>query len=168
MSTQLTCEYLKTLLVYDETTGRFTRLTNGRGSKTRVGDIAGALDSEGYVVCKIHNKNYKAHRLAWLYVYGTFPPTQIDHVNGCKSDNRLSNIRCADSTSNHHNVEGQRNNTSGARGVCKVKRSAPWRASARHEGKIVTLGYYKTIEDAAAMYRWFAEATRGVFYREPV
>jgi hypothetical protein len=58
----------------------------------KAGDPAGSSRG-GYTYIRIDRKRYAAHRLAWLYVYGTFPPRLLDHINGCPGDNRIGNLR---------------------------------------------------------------------------
>lgn len=43
----------------------------------------------GYVGVRICGKNYRAHRAAWFYVYGSWPENQIDHINCIRDDNRI-------------------------------------------------------------------------------
>jgi HNH endonuclease len=83
---------LKEFLHYDPETGVFTWLVKPCRN-ILAGSIAGNVMNEGYVMVKIDRKNYKAHRLAWLYVHGTFPPDQLDHINRGRADNRLCNLR---------------------------------------------------------------------------
>ena len=42
-------------------------------------------------------REYRLHRLVWLWVYGTHVPDgmTLDHINGVKTDNRISNLRLA-------------------------------------------------------------------------
>jgi hypothetical protein len=51
----------------------------------------------------IDRKYYLAHRLAWLYMYGELPKLCIDHINGVKNDNRISNLREVTSILNQQN-----------------------------------------------------------------
>ena len=69
----LTEERLKEVLSYNAMdSGIFTwKIAKARSIK--VGDIAGADDGAGYIQIQIDGTLYKAHRLAWLYVYGKFP-----------------------------------------------------------------------------------------------
>jgi len=78
------------LLTYDPYTGLFTWLVDAYSNKVK-GKIAGSI-KEGYINISIDRKLYRAHRLAWLYVNGVFP-SEIDHINRVKSDNRICNLR---------------------------------------------------------------------------
>jgi ssDNA-binding Zn-finger/Zn-ribbon topoisomerase 1 len=46
------------------------------------------------------NKTYRTHRLIWLWVHGKWPDGEIDHINGRKNDNRISNLEDVDRLEN--------------------------------------------------------------------
>ena len=79
----ITQSELKNILHYNQDTGVFTWIKNSI--------VAGTVEKKGYIAIKINRKSYKAHRLAWLYIYGNFPKEQIDHLNGIKNDNCINN-----------------------------------------------------------------------------
>ena len=82
----LPSKLLKELLRYEYETGLFIK----------VGQIAGCLCKDGYVTIGVNSHNYKAHRLAWVMVYGDYPDGEqpfIDHINGKRGDNRIENLR---------------------------------------------------------------------------
>jgi len=54
---------------------------------------AGTVLATGYRVIRVDGYRYLAHRLAWFYVYGAWPVSEIDHINLLKDDNRISNLR---------------------------------------------------------------------------
>ena len=92
---------LRELLSYDAKTGIFYWKVGRRGT-VRKGDVAGTRNKDGYVCIFVDRKNYLAHRLAWLYMYGEEPPAILDHKNGIKDDNRISNLREATNSLNIH------------------------------------------------------------------
>jgi hypothetical protein len=80
----LTQERLKHLLHYNPDTGVFTWVQ--RASKSvRVGNSAGSKNKSGYIDIRIDKSLHKAHRLAWLYIYGVCPNGKIDHINNVKT-----------------------------------------------------------------------------------
>lgn len=105
--TILTQEYLRRILDYDPETGIFrwrARPERSRQWNTRyLGAKAGSLMQIGYRAIIIDGKHNYEHRIAWLYCYGEWPPTIIDHINGCPSDNRLANLRLATHSQNLFN-----------------------------------------------------------------
>ena len=108
MKTNLTHAELIDSLSFDAQTGVFTRLKTASARKGLVGKESGSRDERGYLRIMVNKKTYKAHRLAWFYVYGVWPKNEIDHINGCKSDNRIANIRDATRDMNNQNLRSSK------------------------------------------------------------
>ena len=143
----MTQNQLKLIVHYNPLTGIFTWLKD-TGFRKRVGATAGCLTSDGYILIGIHNSLYKAHRLAWLYVYGEMPIKHIDHINHTRSDNRIINIREATPHINQKNMTMFSNNKTGFTGVGYDKKRNRYRATIQHKGKHIFLGRFITKEDA--------------------
>jgi hypothetical protein len=146
----MTADELRDFLLYDPVTGIFT--WKQRAAKCiHIGDIAGNVDKIGYVTIGIKKKIYKAHRLAWLYTHGNWPVGLIDHINGIKSDNKLTNLRVVDETGNSENIrQPNKRNKSGFLGVIWYQNK--WRASITVNKKTRWLGDYATPEEAHQAY----------------
>lgn len=86
----ITRDELVSILNYDPETGIFT-WKKPYGTRVRAGSVAGTLGANGYIRIKINGSKFQAHRLAMLYVHGTLPPADTDHINRLKSDNRIVN-----------------------------------------------------------------------------
>ena len=142
----LTQDRLKELLNYDPETGIFTRKTSIAGHK--VGSISGASQNKGYIQMYVDSKNYLAHRLAWLYVYGCWPKYQIDHINRNKKDNRIVNLRDVSNSTNQHNIGIRSHNVSGVTGVVWNSRNQKWVAQLIYQNKRYHIGTYTNVEDA--------------------
>lgn len=155
MATQdLTQDALKSHLSYDHETGLFIRLRNGR--------VAGNKRDDGYITIGVNYRRYYAHRLAWLYVHGYMPTTEIDHINQNTSDNRISNLREASKSQNQANVSKMpAKNTSGYRGVYWHKARGKWAAQMMHKGEMLFLGLYSDPVDASNAYVKKARELRG-------
>ncbi len=89
----------------------------------------------------------------------------IDHINGVRDDNRLENLRMADSLQNNFNRGTQRRDKSGFKGVCIKKGSKRWVAQITIDGKRKHLGLFDTAEEAAAAYDAVAKQIHGAFFK---
>ncbi len=88
----LTASRLRRLLSYDSETGLFVwrpRPDNRQFNAHFAGSVAGTLQSARYVQICIDGEKYLAHRLAFLYIRGSFPRGNVDHANHIPSDNRF-------------------------------------------------------------------------------
>lgn len=145
---------LRKRLWYDKETGIFRWRFHTKTGKNIPWSIAGCTQSRGYVHIKIGSVGYKAHRLAWLYVYGTFPENEIDHINGIKDDNRIKNLRSADRIINTQNRHKVLSKTAGVLGVSWHKASNLWVAQISINNKKIHLGTFKTKELASEKYNF--------------
>lgn len=165
-------EELRKLLRYDAETGALTWLPRPatmfrtardcRAWNTRYSNKP-AMTSDngiGYRVGKIGRRLYCAHRVAWTIIHGRWPDGQIDHMNGIRSDNRLTNLREVTASENAKNTSMRAANKSGHTGVFWDRRKGKWSASMRSNGKSYFLGYFTEIEDAVAA-RSLAESGHG-------
>ena len=106
--------------------------------------------ADGYLTIRHKRKNWLAHRLAWYLYTGTLPEC-VDHVNGIRTDNRLSNLRASNKRLNGENRKGPTiKNKSGFLGV--TKHGPGWHAAIRINGKQTHLGTYNTPEEAYHIY----------------
>ena len=161
----ITQKELQEHLHYDTGTGIFTWLISP-ARNVKAGDAAGCIDSRGYIQIKIKGVLYRAHRLAWLYVHGHFPPNGADHKNLTKSDNWISNLRPATDLENQKNTGKQSNNTSGFKGVCWEKQAKKWKARCVVNGKDHYLGLFDVAAEASAVREAFAQRHHGEFYND--
>jgi hypothetical protein len=146
----ITYDRLREVLSYNEDTGLFTWISKA-SSHVKVGSTAGRVTSGGYVIIRIDNLPYSAHRLAWLYMNKESPPFSIDHINRVRNDNRKVNLRLATKTQNAQNRSLAQANTSGVKGVHWAADRRRWAAKIVLKGKVVHLGYARIFEDAVAM-----------------
>lgn len=147
MSESLTQVRLKEQLHYEPRTGAFVWRVSP-SNNTPAGSVAGAIRPDGYRHIKIDSKLYKAHRLAWLYMTGSFPADQTDHIDHQRDNNTFSNLREANHTENGRNMSLRPTNTSGICGVYWDKRRQKWRAQIQVQGKQTYIGSYTNIQDA--------------------
>ena len=142
----LTQEKLKKTLTYYPKTGLFKWKTPKQ--RRKLNSIAGNLDKNGYRFIRIDAKNYFAHRLAYLYMKGSFPPEQCDHKNHQRDDNRFSNLREVSHQENQRNRSMSSNNKSGFTGVSFAKHASKWVAHINISGKKKHLGYFTDKDEA--------------------
>jgi hypothetical protein len=156
-------ERLKYFLFYDPETGEFIWLRN-RGQRGRRGSKAGRVNDAGYAEIGIDGYLYKAHRLAWFYMFGEWPEYEIDHRNNIRSDNRISNLRPATHKQNAHNRLIPKNNQSGVKGVDWHKASGKWRLRVCANGETFT-EYYDDLSDAEKARDRIGNVVHGKFNR---
>jgi len=106
----LTHEQLKELLSYDPATGVFVWKTR-RNQLSDIGQRAGTIHVRGYRVIRIDESGYQAGRLAWFYMTGQWPKSEIDHKNRIRDDDRFSNLR--EATSQQNALNRSRRNATG-------------------------------------------------------
>jgi len=139
---------VRDLLDYEPSTGVF-RWRVPPGGRGRMGAIAGTRDSEGYTIIRYKGRGYKAHRLAWLHVYGNLPEGVIDHVNGDKADNRIANLRDVDAYVNAQNVtRANKNGRSGLRWVSWFSQYQKWKAAFVFRKKHYFVGHFDCKQEA--------------------
>ncbi len=124
------------------------------------GKPAFTADSCGYRIGAVFRITLKAHRVIWMIVHGEWPPEDVDHINGVRSDNRLANLRAVSRSVNLHNVAKRSDNLSGVTGVHWHAKANKWAAEIKVDGAALYLGLFETVE-AAAEARKRAEAAHG-------
>lgn len=140
----LTQERLQQLLRYSRRTGLFHwRATGAR---------AGTITSNGYVRIGVDGKQYGAHRLAILYVTGSWPACEVDHRNGVKTDNRWRNLRDVSVSRNQHNRTQPNKGRALPLGVTQHS-GGRFQAALFAAGKYRYLGLHDTPEQASRAYR---------------
>lgn len=143
----VTADIVREMLLYDPETGIFTYKV-GVGS-AGVGDVAGTMHHSGYWDINVCGNVFRAHRLAWLYVYGAMPSSGIDHINGDRADNKISNLRQATQAENCQNVGTSKLNTSGVTGLHWHKLVKKWMAYIHVDKRRIILGYFSDKDEAA-------------------
>lgn len=139
---------LRELLNYNPATGVFTwRVKPNR--RIAIGSEAGCLDPAGYVRIRVDGKQTHAHRIAWCYVYGSWPVGDVDHINGQRTENHIANLRDVSRTVNNQNQRAARGSNPYL-GVSRMKKR--WGAWITNARKSQYLGTFDTPEEAHAAY----------------
>lgn len=151
---------VKALLDYDPETGQLINkvLRNKNGAPK--GAIAGSIKhcrpkSSGkqkkyYVIVSIQRKQYRAHRIIWLWMTGEWPKEEIDHIDGDGTNNKWLNLRQVTTAENGKNKCLLNTNTSGYMGVNWDKSRGKWCAYIKSNRRKIHLGRFVTLEDAVA------------------
>ena len=121
-----------------------------------IGKDAGTK-SKGYVYIVINKKKYLAHRLAFFYMTGSFPEKEVDHKDGNKDNNAWNNLREATPRQNMANRLASKRSKTGVKGV-SFNQSGGYQVH-------ISLGCYKTLEEAKAVYDEAAKKLHGEFHR---
>lgn len=116
--------------------------------------------SHGYCDGAVLGVGVLAHRAAFAIAHGRWP-VGVDHIDGNRRNNRLSNLREADQAENARNQKIRSDSPSGAVGVWQLKRG-PWRARIKRAGITITLGPFPSKDEAISARR--LEAARLGFH----
>lgn len=146
MMALLTQQELQLNIHYDPISGVFIRL-KGKGTGST---INGVNKYRQYQYIRVLGSRYMAHRLAWLYIHGKWPISDIDHINRIKYDNRISNLREVTKNENQYNRVLSTNSSTGAKGVYKTKHG--YIAQITINSKPIYLGTYGTVGEASSAY----------------
>lgn len=133
----------KRYVSYDPETGLITSV--------KTGEVLGSPregNGKTYLRIMINGKRYRSHRLAWLFITGSFPQEEIDHINGNGCDNRAVNLREVNRVDNCKNRRKPSNNTTGVVGVYKHRPTGGWQAQIRVNYQLKNLGVFREFEKA--------------------
>jgi len=150
MIASLSQERLKEVLSYDKSSGLFKWRIRVSPS-ANAGDIAGHTNTKGYVVIRVDSVLYRAHRLAWFYMFGLWPKHQIDHKDHDRSNNKACNIRETTNYENHKNMSKRKTNKSGYTGVSFNGRRGKWEAYINSDSGRIHLGCHIKKADAISV-----------------
>ena len=140
---------IRDYLSYDPETGVFRWIKKtSRASRVIIGAVAGSLNNERYRHIEFRERAYKAHRLAWVFVYGEEPTQRIDHIDTNRDNNAIANLRLA---TRSQNLANQRVKGRKMKGTTLIP-NGKWKAQIRVNNNLYYLGQYDTEEDAARAY----------------
>lgn len=119
-----------------------------------------SVHGEGYRCGRVLDKHKLAHRVVWAIQTGEWPASDVDHIDGDRSNNAWANLRSVTRIENMRNAKRFKSNTSGHVGVWWSAATSMWIAEIKVGGEKLTIGSFDRIEDAAAA-RKTAEAQHG-------
>lgn len=141
--------YLRSVISYDEKTGKvfWKKLTSPR---IKIGNEAGSKYANGYTYLHLNNTVFMMHRIIWFYYYGEWPESEIDHINGERSDNRICNLRLV---TRRQNMQNKKRNREGLpSGAWFNKEQNRWLSGFGAENKFFHLGSFDNQKDALQAY----------------
>lgn len=159
LTNNLSADLIRIKFDYDQSSGVLSysgrersHLSPSQRSR-RTGKPAGWPDTHGHLNIKIGRADYLLHRVIWLHQHGIWPTGVIDHIDGDKKNNRLSNLRLTDQSRNCQNVKScYSNNKSGVLGVTKGYTDGTWAVNIRVNSKGIHLGTYHDKDFASKVY----------------
>ena len=107
------------------------------------------LNKDGYKRTHLKNTDQKIHRLvASAFIPNPNNKPCIDHIDGDRTNNNISNLRWVSHSENSMNKGLHSNNISGKSGVHYNKRSNRWEVKISINKKETYIGSYKTFDEA--------------------
>jgi len=142
----ITYQIVKGLFNYEPDSGISTwKIKPSRA--VNAGDIAGSINSKGYLHTRISGKVYFNHRISFLWYHG-YLPKYVDHKDTIPLHNWISNLRECSHSQNNFNIKISKNNKSGVKGVCWNKSAKKWHAQLQVNRKSIHLGLFVDLKEA--------------------
>lgn len=159
-----TADTLRNILRYDETSGllfwksrspelfKSKRDCDAWNSRYSGKKALNSVNDKGYRIGDISSKKYSSHRVIWAIYYGDWPVGSVDHIDGDRSNNRISNLRVATPSQNSRNKKPASGSSSMFTGVSWNKANGKWQASIRADVRQKHIGYFDCEITAAKAY----------------
>lgn len=149
-----TPEYLRKRLRYEPETGKLFWIdcdeeTNSWRAKYVNKEAFTSFMNQGYRQGTIKKSGFLAHRVIWAIYYGKWPEKTIDHIDGDRSNNKITNLREATQSENSRNMSISKRNKSGFIGVSWSKQRNKWHVQMMVNGINKSFGFYDDISEAA-------------------
>jgi len=164
--TKLTASRVRELLDYDPDTGEFRwrpRLNNPQFNARLAGKIAGH-EEEGYWRIRFDGRNHAAARLAWLYMKGWLPKSDVDHRDGNGLNNRFANLRaCTTKSQNRVNQRMPQQRGSHPVGCCWIESRKKWQVYIGANRQRIFVGLFDSRAAAERAYLDAAAELHGRF-----
>lgn len=114
-------------------------MSRGRPS-VLTGRKVGSLSGNGYLTMVYDKRKYYLHQLVFLMYHG-YIPSNIDHIDGVGTNNKIENLRSASVYENMCNTKIKNTNTSGFKGVHFNKQKRKWQAKIWVRGKQIARAF---------------------------
>lgn len=155
MTIHMSADHVRHALHYCPETGVMTWLRPSKFHVEKAGaEAGGPMPSQSgklYHKISLGGRRYSRSRLAHLIMTGEWPSDCIDHINGNSLDDRWENLRSATVTQNAWNHKGRAKRSDLPMGV-RIANSGRYVARIGFKKKLITIGTFDAVEDAAAAY----------------
>lgn len=159
---ELTQQFLNEVFEYRD--GVLFWKVDRRGNKLMGKRASRLKKSNGYQEVTICKKKHYAHRLIFMMFHGRWP-IQVDHIDGDRSNNLISNLREANNAQNNRNTGLRSTNKTGFKGVYYNKLNKNYNARITVNYKNIHIGCFRTAEEAHEAYKKVASELHGDFAR---
>lgn len=134
-----------------------------RGSALK-GALAGYIAEDGYRRVRADGEYYYIHYIAWWLDGREVPEDMLlDHEDGNRQNNSISNLRLATNLTNQYNKARQKDGTSKYKGVWFDAKKKVWKAAIRLPTERLYIGQFDNELEAAKAYDLFAIEIHGEF-----
>ena len=139
---------MKRLEVSQERVLELFKYEDGKLFRKSTNKLAGCYTKKHrYARISVDGQGHKVHRIIFLYHKG-YMPELIDHINGDRYDNRIENLREANTYQNRQNSRIYSTSKSGVKNVYWHKKMNKWCVSFTINYKRKIFGYYDILEEA--------------------
>ena len=126
------------------------------------------ISSNGYYIVDLYkmqkHKKFKVHRLVAIHFIPNIRNDDfVDHINGEKLDNTISNLRWCTCQQNQFNKKVYKQSTTGIKGVVWIESIKKWRAKIGYNKRTIYLGSFTNIDDAIKARKEMAAELFGEF-----
>ncbi|KMV67769.1 hypothetical protein AI28_08025 [bacteria symbiont BFo1 of Frankliniella occidentalis] len=132
-----------------------------KGSR-KLDKSCGTVGGSGYLMVRVDGRLYTLHRIIWKMITGN-EPMHLDHINGCRIDNRITNIREVTRSQNNQSIGLTRANKSGYVGVRYSTKDRSWTSYIKSGSKRIHIGNFKEKKLAVESYNKKAIELHGEF-----
>ena len=126
------------------------------------GKIARVGKRSGYWIVKINGEHFSVHRIIYIMHFGDLKAdVEVDHIDNCKTNNIISNLRHTKREGNTCNTVLCVRNTSGIKGVSFDAARGKWCAQIK-KGTTKISKRFENIKDAES----FVKESRELLHKE--
>lgn len=153
---EITQDLVKQMFDYRDDGNLIWKVNRGR-NKTK-GRVAGGSSTDGiYRVVSLGNRQYKVHRLIYLWHKGELPK-EVDHKNNNCTDNKIENLRkCCREQNQRNRTKTNKTTSSKYKGVHFNVSTRKWIAKIGYKNRSIYLGRFTNKAEAAQAYNLAAQ-----------